>query len=70
MRIISMPNIRINSLNNSLSWNDHIETVIKNAKHISIFYHESQKLVRLQKRAARVIIDCDFYTPLSTILSL
>jgi len=83
-----------------MSWNDHIETVIKeNAIHISMFYHESnyisqlrivnpfithifclilifvvlsgenctlyleEKLVRLQKRAARVILDCDFYTP-------
>ena len=84
------------TLNNSLSWNDHIETVIKNAIHIPIFYHESnfishlaivnafithlfsligcviwgncahyleEKLVRLQKRAARVILDCDLFTP-------
>ena len=28
-----------------------------------------KKLVRLQKRAARVILDCDFYTPSSTLFS-
>ena len=29
----------------------------------------SKKLVRLQKRSARVILDCDFYTPSSTLFS-
>mgnify|MGYP000193374752 CR=1 FL=1 len=88
-------------VNNSLSWNDHIETGIKNAIHIFIRYHESnyisqlrivnafitnifslilicccfiwgncthyleEKLVRLQKRAARVFFYCDSYTPSS-----
>ena len=28
-----------------------------------------EKLVRLQKRAARVILDCDLYTPSSTMFS-
>ena len=90
------------TVNNSLSWNDHIE----NAIHISICYHESkyisqltdirkrfynayilphfdlccvmwgnwthyleEKLVRLQKRSARIILDCDFYTSSSTMFS-
>ena len=34
--------------NNSLSWNDHIETVMKNAIHISIFYHESNYISKLR----------------------
>jgi len=35
------------TVNNSLSWNDHIETVIKNAIHISIFCHESNYISQL-----------------------
>jgi len=35
------------TVNNSLSWNDHIETVIKNAIHISIFYHELNYISQL-----------------------
>jgi len=85
------------TVNNSLSCSDHIGTVIKNAIHISIFYHESNyisqltvvnafithilflmliviwgklhtlpggKLLKLQKRAARVILDCDLFHPI------
>ena len=86
------------TVNNSLSGNDHIKTVIKNiAINISIVYHDSNyisqltivnafityifslifilfvlsggKTSNLQKRAARVILDCDFYTPSSTMFS-
>ena len=36
------------TVNNSLSWNDHIEIVIKNAIHISISYHESNYISQLR----------------------
>jgi len=32
-------------------------------------HYLEEKLVRLQKRAARVNLDCDFYTPSSTLFS-
>ena len=32
-------------------------------------HYLEEKLVRLQKRAARVILDCDFYTTSSTMFS-
>jgi len=32
-------------------------------------HYLKEKLVRLQKRAARVILDCEFYTPSSTMFS-
>ena len=35
------------TVNNSLSCSDHIGTVIKNAIHISIFYHESNYISQL-----------------------
>jgi len=35
------------TVNNSLSWNDHIETV-KNAIHVSMFYHESNYFSQLR----------------------
>ena len=35
------------TVNNSLSWNNHIETVIKYAIHISILYHESNYISQL-----------------------
>ena len=87
------------TVNNSLSWSDHIEIVIKKCNtylyilsriklYLSTdnrkrFYNAyilphfdfccviggncthnlEEKLVKLQKSAARVILDCDFYTP-------
>ena len=92
------------TVNNSLSWNDHIETVFKKSKtNLYIFsriklylstenlndfitdifphfdfccviwgnctHYMEEKTVRLQKMAARVILDWDFYTPSSTMFS-
>jgi len=36
------------TVNKSLSWNYHIETVKKNAIHISIFYHKSNYISQLK----------------------
>ena len=67
------------TVNNSLSWNDHIETVIKNAIHISIFCHESNYISQLTIVNAfncthyleeeLVRLGYDFYTPSSTMFS-
>ena len=32
-------------------------------------HYLEEKLVRLQKKAARVVLDCEFYTPSSTMFS-